>query len=138
MITNFNINQAKFLPKNNNGVCFVACIDWCGGSLRGRTFSREYYTDKTVDTWFPYIEQQKEYSKDRAALQLTNYGYLAKLLNTVDKQIAVSEIKDNDLLKAIKNLPVGRTLLIGFTFEDNGKTYGHAVAFHNKGNGANG
>lgn len=137
MITNFKLNQAKFLPQNNNGVCYVACIDWCGNNLRGNRLSREYYTDTKIDKWFPYIEQQKEYSKDRSALNLNNYQYLSELLKAVDKSIHVKEHTDKDLQKAIKNLPVGHALIIGISFTVNGKTYGHAVACYNASNSSN-
>ncbi len=138
MITNFNLSQGKFLPSDNNGVCFVACIDWSGNNLRGQKIDKNYYTDKKVDTWLPYIEQQAEYSKDQKALKISNYKYLSELLKAVDKQIAVVDNTAKGLKTAIKTLPVGSALIIGINFTIKGKTYGHAVAFYNSGAGVNG
>lgn len=138
MIQNFKLNQGKFLPSDNNGVCFVACIDWCGNNMRNQRLSLEYYTDKKVDTWKPYIEQQAEYSKDRKALNIGNYKYLSALLNTVDKEMVTKDSTSKGLKKAIEGLPVGSALIIGINFTHQGKTYGHAVAVYNSGTGKNG
>lgn len=138
MITNFKLNQGRFLPSNNNGVCFVACIDWCGNNLRGKALNLGYYTNKKVDTWLPYIEQQAEYSKDRKALNISNYKYLSALLNAVDKDIVVSDVTSRGLQRAIETLAVGHALIIGINFSSQGQSYGHAVAFYNSGNGVNG
>ncbi len=138
MITNFKLSQARFLPSNNNGVCFVACIDWCGNNLRGNALNLGYYTDKKVDTWFPYIEQQAEYSRDRKALNISNYKYLSALLNAVDKDIVVSDATSRGLTRAIETLAVGHALIFGINFTHKGQSCGHAVAFYNSGNGVNG